>query len=140
MLYKYEWYLTQPTKVLVDGEGKIDLAKTKKVTPSLQWRTLFTATESATQAQTAAEHSLKSANATETVAAVKTENYGTHILSVTLGSSTENVDLGSKAINALAGSISLVSGMQGVTAQAGGGRLQVLPASVTVSAPVINLG
>ena len=61
MLYKYEWYLTQPTKVLVDGEGKIDLAKTSKVTPSLQWRTLFTATESATHDQAAAEKTLKSA-------------------------------------------------------------------------------
>lgn len=139
ILYKYEWYLTQPTKVLVDGEGKIDLAKTKKLTPSLQWRTLFTATESATDAQTAAEKELKSVNASETVAATKTESYGTHTMNVQVGSSVEDIAL-NKEINALAGKIALAAGVQGITALSGGGSVQVLPTAVTVSAPVINLG
>ena len=139
MLYKYEWYLTQPTKVLVNGEGKVDLNNTKKVTPSLGWRTLFTTTESATRDQKSAENSLKSANSSETVAATKTESYGTHTMNVQIGSSVEDIAV-NKEISALGGKIQLVSGVQGVTAQSGGGRVQVLPTAVTVSAPVINLG
>lgn len=140
MLYKYEWYLTQPTKVLVDGEGKIDLAKTSKVTPSLQWRTLFTATESATHDQAAAEKTLKSANTTETVAGIKTETYGTHTMTVTLGNSTEGIEVGNKSIAVLLGSIQLSAPAQGVELMAGGSSMQVLPASVTISGPIINLG
>lgn len=140
MLYKYEWYLTQPTKVLVDGEGKIDLAKTRKVTPSLQWRTLFTATESATHDQAAAEKTLKSANTTETVAGIKTETYGTHTMTVTLGDSTEVINVGNKCIAVLLGSLQLSAPAQGVELMAGGSSMQVLPASVTISGPIINLG
>jgi hypothetical protein len=141
MLYKYEWYYTQPTKVLVDGEGKIDLAKTKKVTPNLEWRTLFTATESATHDQTAAEKTLKSANATETVAGGKTESYGTHTMNVIVGGSTETITTGKKVITAMAQPIQLNAPAQGIDLIGGAtSAISITGASVTVSGPVINLG
>ena len=141
ILYKYEWYLTQPTKVLVDGEGKIDLAKTKKLTPSLQWRTLFTATESATDAQTAAEKELKSLNASETVAGGKTESYGTHTMNVIVGGSTETITTGKKVITAMAQPIQLNAPAQGIDLIGGAtSAISITGASVTVSGPVINLG
>lgn len=139
MLYKYEWYLTQPTKVLLNGEGKIDLAKTAKITPSLQWRTLFTATESATHDQTAAEHSLKSANATETVAAIKTETYGTHNMTATTGS-TENVPLGNKNIQAPTGAIVLEAPMINLTGATGNSIALGMGGVMTITGTAINIG
>jgi len=140
VLQKYEWYYTQPTKVLCSGEGKIDLAETSKTTPSLQWRTLFTEFQSTTDERTALERSLKSTNTTETVVGKKTETYGTHVMTCLVGGSQEQIELGNKTIDALAGSIALTSGVQGVTIQSGGGRIQVLPAAITVTAPTINIG
>ena len=136
VLQKYEWYYTQPTKVLCSGEGKIDLAATKKDTPSLQWRTLFTEFQSTTEERTTLENSLKSANAKENVVGQKTETYGTHTLNVA-ESSTETVAM-QKTINS-AMALALKGGVS-VTIQSGGSSIAMSTASIMLTAPTINIG
>jgi hypothetical protein len=136
VLQKYEWYYTQPTKVLCSGEGKIDLAATSKTTPSLQWRTLFTEFQSTTDERTALEGSLKSTNTTETVVGKKTETYGTHSLTVA-ESSTETVAM-EKTINSTM-ALNLTGGAS-VAISSGSVSIAMSPASIVLTAPTINIG
>lgn len=136
VLQKYEWYYTQPTKVLCSGEGKIDLAETSKTTPSLQWRTLFTEFQSTTDERTALEKSLKSTNTTETVVGQKTETYGTHTLNVA-ETSTETVAM-QKTINSTM-ALELKGGAS-VAISSGSVAIAMSPASIVLTAPTINIG
>jgi len=136
---KYEWYYTAPTKVLVAGENKIDIGDYKKVTP-YDWKTALKRVFTTSQDQiTAFTRDLKAANKAETIAGPSSTTCVGHTLNVTGGNSVEDIAL-NKEISALGGKIELVSGVQGILVQSGGGRVQVLPTAVTVSAPVINLG
>jgi len=135
VLQKYEWYYTQPTKVLCSGEGKIDLAETSKTTPSLQWRTLFTEFQSTTDERTALEKSLKSINTKETVVGQKTETYGSHTLICEIGTSQENV-----ACKIITAEVAKVSGEINVAIQSGGASIAMSPASIILTAPTINIG
>jgi len=136
VLQKYEWYYTQPTKVLCSGEGKIDLAATKKDSPSLQWRTLFTEIQSTTEERISVENRAKSIDTKETVVGQKTETYGTHTLNVA-ESSTETVAM-QKTINS-AMALALKGGVS-VTIQSGGSSIAMSTASIMLTAPTINIG
>ena len=136
---KYEWYYSAPTKVLLHGENKIDMKEYLKASPSIK-ENGFTWMLAATQKSIDAfESTLKAAKEAKTIAGPSSTTCVGHTLTVTGGNSVEDIAV-NKEISALGGKIQLVSGVQGVLVQSGGGRVQVLPTAVTVSATVINLG
>ena len=140
LAYKYEWYLTAPTKVLVEGENKIDLAEYKKASPESNESALSWSLGAYEASIKTFEKNLKAAKEAKTIAGPSSTMCALHSLVVTSGNSTEEIDVGNKAIAALLGSIQLSAPAQGVELMAGGSSMQVLPASVTISGPVINLG
>ena len=140
MLYKYEWYMTQPTKVLLNGEGKIDLEKISKQTPWYNHVALaFTSSGSKHTVETL-EKGVKAAAETKRIAGGTTETHGTHSMTVTLGDSTESIQVGSKIIETPIGDVRL-TGTGGVTLmQSEASWLEVVATGCTVNAPIINLG
>jgi hypothetical protein len=136
MLNKYEWYYAQPTKVLMNGEGKIDLSNTKKETPNwdlfcLMWTVSTTQEEREVLAKIE-----KAGNSAENVANKKTETYGSHTLNVA-ETSTETVAM-QKTINS-AMALALKGGAS-VAIQSGGSSIAMSPASIMLTAPTINIG
>lgn len=133
---KYEWYYSQPTKVLMDGEGKIDLQKTKKTTPSSELFALaFTVATNQHERDVLADIK-KAGNATEIVANTKTETYGTHALNVA-ESSTETVAM-QKTINSTM-ALELKGGAS-VAISSGSVAIAMSPTSIVLTAPTINIG
>lgn len=139
-LQKYEWYYTAPTKVLLEGENKIDLKEMKKISPNdtnlaLNWK------YSASQVQIDAfEKSLKAAKETKTIGGPSSTSCVGHTLIVTGGNSTEMVNTGNKLISATAGTVQLLAPAQGIDLLAGASSMQLTPGAVTIAGPVINLG
>lgn len=137
MLNKYEWYMTQPTKVLLDGEGKIDLAKISKQTPWYNHVALMFTSKGSTHTVEALEKEVKAAAETKRVAGGTTETHGTHTMTVTLGNSTESIVVGNKNIMATA---VIIDAKTGVALSSGAGSIAISSASVAIAGPVINLG
>jgi len=140
ILPKYEWYYWAPTKILADGENKIDFKESKKVaankdTSALMWSLM--ATDHSIEAFNKA---IKTANETKTVTGITNATYGTHVMTCRVGGSQEQIEFGNKTIDALAGSIALTSGPEGVAIKSGGGSIQVLPAAIKIQAPTIEIG
>ena len=133
---KYEWYYAQPTKVLMNGEGKIDLVKTKKTTPSSELFALAWTVATNQHERDVLADILKAGNATETVVNTKTESYGTHVLNCAVGGSSE--DVLQKTITAEA-SLKL-SGSTSVAIQSGEVSIAMSPTSIMLTAPTINIG
>ena len=137
MLYKYEWYMTKPTKVLLNGEGKIDLEKISKTTPWYNHAGLMFTSLGSTHTVETLEKDVKAAAEVKRVTGGTTETHGTHTMTVTLGNSTESIALGNKNIMA---TTVIVDAKTGIALSAGAGSVAISSASVTVSGPVINLG
>jgi len=137
MLYKYEWYMTKPTKVLLNGEGKIDLEKISKTTPWYNHAGLMFTSLGSTHRVDTLEKGVKAAAEEKRIAGGTTETHGTHTMNVTLGNSTESIALGNKNIMA---TTVIVDAKTGIALSAGAGSVAISSASVTVSGPVINLG
>ncbi len=137
---KYEWYMTAPTKVLLEGENKIDLKEMKKISPNdthlgLSW--IRTASEVQINSF---EKALKTAKETKTIGGPSTTTCVGHTLNVTGGNSTETVVTGNKLISAAAGTLQLFAPAQGIDLLAGASSMQLMPGGVTIAGPVINLG
>ncbi|NBU41624.1 MAG: hypothetical protein EBS51_12670 [Planctomycetia bacterium] len=140
MLYKYEWYMTKPTKVLLNGEGKIDLEKISKTTPWYNHAGLMFTSLGSTHTVETLEKGVKAAAEEKRIAGGTTETHGTHTMNVTLGNSTESIAVGAKVIEAPLGDVR-IAGLGGVTLmQSEASWLEVTAAGCTVNAPIINLG
>jgi len=140
MLYKYEWYLTQPTKVLVNGEGKIDMAKSQKTSPYWESLGLIFSSSFQSRSVTYFADDIKKADEKKWVAAAAQMTVGTQNVTVTTGNSTETIAVGAKVIEATLGDVR-IGGVQGVTLmQSEASWLEVTAAGCTVNAPIINLG
>jgi len=140
MAWKYEYYMAAPTKTLLYGENKIDMAKSKKATP--YWESLgliFSASFQSRSVKYFADD-IKKADEKKWIAAVSTMTVGTQNVTVTTGDSTELITTGKKVISTSAQPIQLFSPVQGIDLLAGPSSMQLLSAGVTVSGPIINLG
>lgn len=140
LAWKYEWYLAQPTKVLVNGEGKIDMDKSKKATP--YWESVGLVFSSTFQSRSVKYFAddVKKADEKKWIAATSQMTTGTQNVTVTTGDSAETIAVGDKTITATLGGV-MMTGMQGVTLmQSEGSWLEITAAGCTVTAPVINLG
>ncbi len=137
MLYKYEWYMTAPTKTLLNGETKIDLDKTKKLVPKLTHTALLFTSLGTSHSVEAAEKQVKAAAETKRIAGGTTETHGTHTMTVTLGNSTESIVVGNKNIMA---TVVIIDGKTGIALSSGAGSIAISTASVAISGPLINLG
>ncbi len=140
MLYKYEWYMTKPTKVLLNGEGKIDLEKISKTTPWYNHAGLMFTSLGSTHTVETLEKVVKAAAEVKRIAGGTTEAHGTHTMNVTLGDSTETIVVGNKTITATVGSVAVTSEVGAVRLNGGGSSIVLNMANVIVSGPVINLG
>lgn len=139
MLYKYEWYLTQPTKVLVNGEGKIDMAKSQKTSPYWESLGLIFSSSFQSRSVTYFADDIKKADEKKWVAAAAQMTVGTQNVTVTTGDSSETIVVGAKIVEAT-GDVR-ISGLQGVTLmQSEASWLEVTAGGCTVTAPTINLG
>lgn len=141
---KYEWYMTAPTKVLMEGEIKIDMKEYNKVAPAHQAYALKHVFTMSTQQITAFENTLKANKDTKTIAGPSSTTCVGHTLNVTpMGDSTETIALGNKTITATAGTVGLLApnAVTGIATLNGGGSTVVLNAAgATVTGAVINLG
>jgi len=137
---QFGWQWLKSYKVLMNGESKIDLEKNDYVCPKQAFKTLTRLHYFASSDIAGMEETTKHETEQKLVTGVKTETYGTHVLTCMVGGSDEHIEVGNKTIAALAGSIALTSGVQGVTIQSGGGRIQVLPTEISINAPTINIG
>ena len=140
MLYKYEWYLTQPTKVLVNGEGKIDMAKSQKTSPYWESLGLIFSSSFQSRSVTYFADDIKKADEKKWVAAAAQMTVGTQNVTVTTGNSTETIAVGNKTITATVGSVAVTSEVEAVRLNGGGSSIVLNMANVIVSGPVINLG
>jgi hypothetical protein len=140
MAWKYEYYMAAPTKTLLYGENKIDMAKSKKATP--YWESLgliFSASFQSRSVKYFADD-IKKADETKWIAAVSTMTVGKQNVTVTIGDSTETINVGAKVIEATVGDVR-IAGSLGVTLmQSEGSWLEVTADGCTVTAPIINLG
>jgi len=137
--YKYEWYLTAPTKVLVEGEKKIDLKELRDIRPESNQLTLSWCLSASKSKIEAFETELKAAKKADTVAGEDSKTCGSHSLTATTGS-TENIPLGSKTIQAPTGSITMESPMISLTGATGNSFALAMGGAVTMTGTVINIG
>ena len=139
-LPKYEWYYMKPTKVLLNGEGKIDLAKISSTTPWYHHVALTLTSQCSTKTIKTLEENVTAAEKRTKIAGGTTETHGTRTISVTLGNSVETILEGNKQIVAVSGAIQFIAPVQGIDLGAGASSLQLLPAAVTISGPIVNIG
>jgi len=137
MLYKYEWYFTKPTKVLLNGEGKIDLEKISEQTPWYNHLGLMFTSLGSTHTVESLEKNVKAAAETKRITGGTTETHGTHTMTVTLGNSTESIAVGNKNIMATA---VIIDAKTGVALSSGAGSISISSTSIAIAGPVINLG
>ncbi|NDC54026.1 MAG: hypothetical protein EBZ74_06960 [Planctomycetia bacterium] len=136
---KYEWYMTAPTKVLMQGENKIDMKEYNKVAPVDQKYVLKHKLTMSQDEIEAFERNLKAFKDAKTVAGASSTTCASHTLTVNTGDSEETIALGAKIVNA-AGDVR-ISGLGGVTLmQSEASWLEVTAGGCTVTAPTINLG
>jgi hypothetical protein len=140
LLAKYEWYMTAPTKVLMEGEIKIDMKEYNKVAPVDQKYALSHKYTMSTDEVEAFERNLKAFKDAKTIAGPSSTTCMGHTLQVNALDSTETIAVGAKAIQATLGDVS-IAGLGGVTLmQSEASWLEVTAAGCTVNAPIINLG
>lgn len=139
MLYKYEYYMTAPTKVLLNGEKKVDIAEMRSVTPYSTKQALSWILAAKSQSITAFETDLKSAKSAVTNVGENKTTCGSHVLNATTGS-TETIPLGSKTINANTGSITLGALTINLTGATGNSVALGMGGTMTLAGTVINIG
>lgn len=138
--WKYEWYLSAPTKVLMYGENKIDLKEYSKQSPSVKYYGFTWLLGARSCKIEAFEKDLKAAKEAKAIAGPSSTTCVGHTLNVTGGDSTETIAAGNKTITVPVGSVELESVGGRVSLNGGGSSIVLNMANVIVSGPIINLG